>query len=167
MSDVFGQMHQSCAPLSSLAPFKFWHSTAELRPDMVESSEELGLWMISVDVAAFPLPDRLRDENHANLSRAANLHGDTASVDRSQSHGADGWWTVSDVNRAQFPEWCMPWSGVSVPVEIGTCRPGQLADRLMQYGACMRWPYGSTVAVIIATNALRWKARMFEEGHDD
>ena len=157
-ADVFGQVHQNTLPpLTSLTPFKLWHTNADMFPCEVARGEQLGLFMAVIDIGAQPLPDRMRAENGETLSAAADRFGDVATVDPSQHNGADGWWTVARSNRVQFPEWCRP--RVPLPVEIGTCRPGQLADRISQHGACVRWPYGSTVAVIISTNSVEWKGK--------
>lgn len=163
MADVFGQLHAASPRAEHLAPFKMWASSAEIRPDLVASGEVIGMQIMLIDVGAFALPDRNRAENHAALSSAAERFGDRAWVDLEQAHGADGYWLVSDKNYAQIPKWCRRGIGIKVPVEIGTCAPGQLGARLLDMGACVRWPYGSTDAVLITTNIIAWKARMFDE----
>ena len=46
MADVFGKVHQSVTPLTSLAPFKLWHSNADLilRRDLFYPVELQGLY---------------------------------------------------------------------------------------------------------------------------
>ena len=160
MADIFGQLHAGVPSDEQLAPFYSWLSAAELWPSRVKSGETIGMHIALITVDARPLPDRFRDENHKALASAAKRFGDSARVDVGQTHGADGYWSISKENHAQVPTWARHGLGCSVPVEIGTCAPGQLVARLMDMGACIRWPYGSTDAVLITTNIIVWKGRL-------
>lgn len=165
MSDVFGQLHAGLPRAEWLAPFKFWFSSVHVAYSDVVANRSVGLHLMSIDIGVCPLPDRMRADNHRALGAAARRFGDSARVCMEQTHGADGFWDVSSENLAQFPEWCRPWSGVAIPVEIGTCRPGQLAARLVDVGSVLRWPYGSTTAVVVATNLVGWRGALLSGLH--